>query len=1028
MKKIGINSLILLLVCSMIPMPSIDSVSAESEEEETEDIVLFAEEEGDDINLYLSEENVEADESEIDIPDESEALLIHNNSTFEYENQLYVYIQYEDEDSEDNTDQIVEGYVDAGRVVLADDVEEFLEERQQKEDEETNTETSADSKDNEIENENDKDKDDENVQSVENPDKKEKEDSKNRENDGNEKEEDEVDSNKEFDKESEAKKDVKSKNSKERSGGKTYEGIAKKETTRIRTEPSTTSKTLTTHPIGTVLTYKSYSTNWYEIEVEINNRKQIGYIHKKHVENAKKDSVKSFGLVEKNPTNIRSRASTKADVLTTVPVNSFIEYETFTKYWHKVKITKNGQEKTGYIHKNHISDAKDEQLNGVAAKEKTNIRSSPSTKSEILKQYKIGTVLTYKIYNKNWYEIEVEVNNKKKIGFVHKKHVKNGVLNQEKLRGIAQKNKTNIRTNASTKSEVMSSVPIGTVLDYKTFSDNWYEITLTVGGKEKTGYIHKKHVQNIKSTNKKFEGITLKSPTRVREGASTKSPTLKTYPIGSVLNYKSISKYWYEVSVQVNGKDKTGYIHVNHVENAKSPSEKSFGVALKSPTSVRSRASTKSEIITTIDHNSIIEYETFTKYWYKVSVTIDGKKRNGYIHKNHISDVMGKKLRGIAAKNKTNIRSEPSTQSKILTHFIRGTILEYKIYNKNWFEIKVKVNNKNQTGYIHKKHVENAIVNQEELRGIAQKNKTNIRSSPSTKSNKITSVPIGSILEYKTFSSNWYEISIKVNGSMKTGYVHKKHVETAISNPESIKGVAVKSKTYIRTGASTKSAALTTVPKGEVLNLKTFSKYWYEVEIKVNGKNQVGYVHKKHAGPNKKVVYLDAGHGGSDPGAVSNGLQEKDITLDVAKRVEKKLKSLGYVVIMSRTTDNYKTLSKRTNEANKVNADIFVSVHVNSGGGTGIETYKMDAGPQASKSTALAQYLQNEMINETNARSRGVKDKNLHVNRESNMPSSLVEIGFIDHTNDASQLKKSSYKDKISQGIVNGIKKFFGHN
>src|SRR5699024_3681101 len=153
-------------------------------------------------------------------------------------------------------------------------------------------------------------------------------------------------------------------------------------------------------------------------------------------------------------------------------------------------------------------------------------------------QYKIGTVLTYKIYNKNWYEIEVEVNNKKKIGFVHKKHVKNVVLNQEKLRGIAQKNKTNIRTNASTKSEVMRSVPIGIVIDYKTFFAYWYEITLTVGGKEKTGYIHKKHVQNIKSTNKKFEGITLKSPTRVREGASTKSPTLKTYPIGSVLNYK----------------------------------------------------------------------------------------------------------------------------------------------------------------------------------------------------------------------------------------------------------------------------------------------------------------------------------------------------------------------------------------------------------------------------------------------------------------------------------------------------------
>src|SRR5699024_4433074 len=130
MKKVGIYSLIFLLVFSMIPMPSIDSVSAESEEEETEDIVLFAEKEGDDINLYSSEEDVEADESEIDIPDESEALLIHNDSTFEYEDQLYVYIQYEDEDIEDDTDQLVEGYVDAERIVLAENVEEFLENRQ----------------------------------------------------------------------------------------------------------------------------------------------------------------------------------------------------------------------------------------------------------------------------------------------------------------------------------------------------------------------------------------------------------------------------------------------------------------------------------------------------------------------------------------------------------------------------------------------------------------------------------------------------------------------------------------------------------------------------------------------------------------------------------------------------------------------------------------------------------------------------------------------------------------------------------
>src|SRR5699024_7807426 len=144
MKKVGIYSLIFLLVFSMITMTSIDSVSAESEEEETEDIVLFAEKEGDDINLYSSEEDVEADESEIDIPDESEALLIHNDSTFEYEDQLYVYIQYKDEDIENDTDQLVEGYVDAERIVLAEDVEEFLENRQQGEETESDDYNSDD--------------------------------------------------------------------------------------------------------------------------------------------------------------------------------------------------------------------------------------------------------------------------------------------------------------------------------------------------------------------------------------------------------------------------------------------------------------------------------------------------------------------------------------------------------------------------------------------------------------------------------------------------------------------------------------------------------------------------------------------------------------------------------------------------------------------------------------------------------------------------------------------------------------------
>jgi len=174
-----------------------------------------------------------------------------------------------------------------------------------------------------------------------------------------------------------------------------------------------------------------------------------------------------------------------------------------------------------------------------------------------------------------------------------------------------------------------------------------------------------------------------------------------------------------------------------------------------------------------------------------------------------------------------------------------------------------------------------------------------------------------------------------------------------------------------------------------------------------------------------KVIYLDAGHGGSDPGAIGNGLHEKDVTLDIALRTKKELEAAGYTVIMSRTTDKYLSLSERTNHANRVNADIFVSIHINAGGGTGIETWKMANGPKPSESNKLATHIQNETIKQTGSRDRGVKDKNLHVNRESNMPSALVELGFIDTVSDANKLKQASFKNKAAKGIANGIKKYF---
>jgi len=86
-------------------------------------------------------------------------------------------------------------------------------------------------------------------------------------------------------------------------------------------------------------------------------------------------------------------------------------------------------------------------------------------------------------------------------------------------------------------------------------------------------------------------------------------------------------------------------------------------------------------------------------------------------------------------------------------------------------------------------------------------------------------------------------------------------------------------------------------------------------------------------------VFLDPGHGGSDPGAVANGLKEKNLTLAIAKECASVLKASGVTVKMSRTGDTYPSLSARCQAANSWGADLFVSIHINAGGGTGFESF-----------------------------------------------------------------------------------------
>jgi N-acetylmuramoyl-L-alanine amidase len=176
-------------------------------------------------------------------------------------------------------------------------------------------------------------------------------------------------------------------------------------------------------------------------------------------------------------------------------------------------------------------------------------------------------------------------------------------------------------------------------------------------------------------------------------------------------------------------------------------------------------------------------------------------------------------------------------------------------------------------------------------------------------------------------------------------------------------------------------------------------------------------------------LYLDPGHGGTDPGAVGNGLQEKTLTLDIGLRIRDILvrNYENIEVKMSRTTDTYRSLSERTDEANAWGADYYLSIHINAfnGSASGYEDFIHDSLPDSSLTAQYQTILHEEITKVINLFDRGKKKANFHVLRESTMPALLTENGFIDNVNDAAKLKDSNWRQAVAQGHVNGLVRAF---
>ena len=243
---------------------------------------------------------------------------------------------------------------------------------------------------------------------------------------------------------------------------------------------------------------------------------------------------------------------------------------------------------------------------------------------------------------------------------------------------------------------------------------------------------------------------------------------------------------------------------------------------------------------------------------------------------------------------------------------------------------------------------------------------------------------------------------------------------------------------------------------------KNYSGYFYLKEDGVYVTNIFTIDGKKHAfqenglwiaevpapvnyGNYKNVVFLDPGHGGRDPGAVYNGLREKDLNMSIYRKLRSELEKLGYTVLTSRDSDVYVDyVTERSEMVNKTDADVFISIHFNATGvpganRSGVETYIYepddDIKPRINKvahnnpvrlseSKRLADNIHNSVVSVAGANDRGVHGSNYAVLRETVKPAVLIELGYMDSP-EYKKISDDKYQNKLVEGLVKGLRNFY---
>lgn len=243
----------------------------------------------------------------------------------------------------------------------------------------------------------------------------------------------------------------------------------------------------------------------------------------------------------------------------------------------------------------------------------------------------------------------------------------------------------------------------------------------------------------------------------------------------------------------------------------------------------------------------------------------------------------------------------------------------------------------------------------------------------------------------------------------------------------------------IRQSPQPTAKSLAKVPKGTKLIVLDNKSAWYKVRRDDKNDDQtVGWVaswvvqskHLKRSTPlSEATIQLDAGHGGSDSGAIANNGKsfEKTYTLKTVKRVQKLLEQRGARVVLTRDDDHFVSLAQRPEISRKQNVDVFISFHFDSSDeantASGITQYYYH---KQNHSKIIAQYL-SKRLNKLPLKNRGVDFGDFQVLRDNQQPAVLLENGYINNDKDFRYIRRVSYQQQIANNVTAALNDYFNH-